>query len=444
MRKTMIGCLCLVAALAATVASAQQNEMRGCENKSNSDGDAKNAVVFWNEVAGHSIADLGGKGPPLGSVEAALVHTAIYDAVNAICGHPFTPYAVTPEIRHPALPQAAVAAAARDVLVALYPDQQEELDRTYAAFLEDIPGHHRAKLNGMAAGQQAAAAILELRAEDGRYAGTPWQPPEPRPGVWEPTPPGHLPPLTPWIRDVTPWTMDSPSQFRVPPPPGLDSELWVRDYQETKDYGGEVSSLRTEEQADLARFVGGVGVHPMKQWHDAWRDIASKAGMSTLDTARLFAMLSTASSDALIGCWDAKYNYAFWRPVTAIRAGGGNPNLKSDPSWIGFVITPNHPEYPAAHGCFSAAVATTLQAFFGTDEFSFRMTSPAQDLIHPVREYNNFSHALEDALLARIYGGMHYRNSTEYGADLGRQVARQVVENFFLPASSSDEPINGR
>ena len=156
---------------------------------------------------------------------------------------------------------------------------------------------------------------------------------------------------------------------------------------------------------DRCEFVGGAGVHAMLQWHDAWRDIASDAGLSTLDAARLFAMLSTASSDGLIGCWDSKYNYAFWRPVTAIRVGGGNPNLEADPDWIGFVITPNHPEYPAAHGCFSGAVVATLQAYFGTDEFSFRMTSPAPGLIRPVRQYDSFSQALEDALLARIYGG---------------------------------------
>jgi hypothetical protein len=431
--KTMIRGACFVCALAATVAFAKQSDERGCESESNGDRRTTNAVVFWNELAGHSIADLGGKGPPLGSVEAAIVHTAVYDAVNAICGYPFTPYAVTPEVRRPALPEAAVAAAAHDVLVALYPDQQEALDGKYAEFLEAIRGHHRAKLNGIAAGQQAAAGILQLRADDGRYAGTPWQPPDPGPGVWEPTPPGYLPPATPWIRDVTPWTMDSPSQFRVPPPPDLKSDLWVRDYQETKDYGGEVSSLRTPEQADLARFVGGVGVHAMLQWHDAWRDIAGDAGLSTLDAARLFAMLSTASSDALIGCWDSKYNYAFWRPVTAIRVGGGNPHLEADPDWIGLVITPNHPEYPAAHGCFSGTVVATLQAYFGTDEFSFRMTSPAPDLIRPVRQYDRFSQALEDALLARIYGGMHYRNSTEYGSELGQQVARQMLENFFLP-----------
>lgn len=433
MTKTIIGCACFVAALVATVAFANQNEVSGCESESNSDGRAKNAVVFWNEVAGHSIADLGGRGPPFGSVEAAIVHTAVYDAVNAICGYRFTPYAVMPEVRHPALSEAAAAAAAYHVLVALYPAQREELDRKYAEFLEAIPGHHRAKLNGVAAGRQAAAGILDLRADDGLYAGTPWQPPEPGPGVWEPTPPGYLAPATPWLRDVTPWTMASPSQFRVPPPPDLNSDVWVRDYQETKDYGGQVSQLRTAEQTDLARFIGGAGVHAMLQWHDAWRDIASGQGLSTLDAARLFAMLSTASSDALIACWDSKFTYAFWRPVTAIRAGGGNPSLEADPDWIGLVITPNHPEYPAAHGCFSGAVVATLQAYFGTDELSFTMSSVAPDLIQPVRQYDSFSRALEDALTARIYGGMHYRSSTEYGSELGRQVARQVVENFFLP-----------
>ncbi len=434
MTKTMIGRVCFVAALAATVAFAQQNETRGCESGSNGDRRAaSHAVVFWDEVAGHSIAELGGRGNALTSVEIAIVHTAVYDAVNAVCGYRFTPYAVTPEVRRPALPEAAVAAAAHDVLVALYPGQQEELDRKYAKFLEVIPGHHRAKLNGVAAGRQAAAGILDLRANDGRYAGPPWDPPEPGPGVWEPTPPGYLSPATPWIRDVTPWTMASPSQFRLPPPPDLNSDVWVRDYQETKAYGGQVSDVRTAEQTDLARFIGGVGVSGLLQWHDVWRGIAINQGVSTLDAARLFAMLSTASSDAFIGCWDSKFTYAFWRPVTAIRAGGGNPSLEPDPDWIGLVITPNHPEYPAAHGCVSGAIVTTLQAYFGTDELSFTMSSVAPGLIQPVRQYNSFSQALEDILNARIYGGMHYRTSTEYGSELGQQVARQMVENFFLP-----------
>jgi hypothetical protein len=232
---------------------------------------------------------------------------------------------------------------------------------------------------------------------------------------------------------VTPWTMTSPSQFRVPAPPALDSATWVQDYNEAKDYGGAVSSARNPEQTDLGVFVGGPGVHPMLQWHGTWRGIAVDQELSVLGTARLFAMLSTVASDALIGCWDSKFEYAFWRPVTAIRAGGGNPDLVADPTWIGRVITPNHPEYPAAHGCFSGSVVEVLTAYFGTDQLHFTMSSPAPDLLQPVRSYDRFSQVLTDILDARIYGGMHYRNSTVVGAELGRKVARQAIEHFFLP-----------
>jgi hypothetical protein len=198
-------------------------------------------------------------------------------------------------------------------------------------------------------------------------------------------------------------------------------------------YGGAISSVRTAEQTDLGRFIGGPGVQPMLQWHGAWRGIAAGQGLSVLAAARLFAMLATAASDALIGCWDSKFQYAFWRPVTAIRAGGGNPALVSDPNWIGLVTTPNHPEYPAAHGCFSGSVVEVLTAYFGTDELPFTMSSSAPGLLQPVRSYNRFSQVLTDILNARIYGGMHYRNSTDLGTELGRQVARQAVEHFFLP-----------
>ena len=227
--------------------------------------------------------------------------------------------------------------------------------------------------------------------------------------------------------------MTSPSQFRVPSPPALDSATWVQDYNETKDYGGAVSSARTPEQTDLGVFVGGPGVHPMLQWHGTWRGIAVDQELSVLGAARLFAMLSTVASDALIGCWDSKFEYAFWRPVTAIRAGGGNPYLAADPTWIGLVITPNHPEYPAAHGCFSGSVVEVLRAYFGTDQLHFSMSSPAPGLLQPVRSYDRFSQVLTDILDARVYGGMHYRNSTVVGAELGRKVARQAIEHFFLP-----------
>ncbi len=428
--------ICSVAILLfATITFAQESDGGGCVGNSQApNSQVPNAVTYWNEVADHSIVTIAGKKPELGVIDTAIVHTAIYDAVNAICNYRFTSYAIEPAVRHPALSEAAAAAAAHDVLVALYPAQRTELDQKYANYLGLFAGHDLAKANGIAVGQQTAAGILQLRANDGRNANTSWTPPAPGPMIWQPTPPAFLAASAPWVRFVTPWTLTSPSQFRVPPPPQPDSETWVRDYNETKTYGGAVSSLRTAAQADLAMFVGGSGVHPMLQWHDAWRGIADSRDLTVLEAARLFAMLSTASSDAMIACWDSKYHYAFWRPVTAIRAGGANTSLTADPGWIGFVTTPNHPEYPAAHGCFSGSVVETLKAYFGTDQLEFDMHSPASGLIQPVRHYTNLNDALTDILNARIYGGMHYRNSTQTGASLGKQVAEQMVRGYFLPA----------
>ena len=191
----MIRNACLWAVLTATLAFAQRDGGSRCDKGHDSEHPAPttNAVVFWNAVADNSIAVVGGKSPQQGSVDAAIVQIAVYDAVNAICGYPFTPYAVKPDVQVPALPEAAVAAAAHDVLVALYPAQAAALDQQYAAYLDAIPGHHEGKLNGIAVGQQTAAGILALRANDGRNAGTGWTPPPPGPGIWQPTPPGFLP-----------------------------------------------------------------------------------------------------------------------------------------------------------------------------------------------------------------------------------------------------------
>jgi len=434
MRTKMIRITCLCAVLnASAVCGYSQMTPRCDRGQSEHSAPITNAVVFWNAVADNSIALVGGKSPQQGSIEIAIVQTAVYDSVNAICGYPFTAYAIKPDVHFPARTEAAVAAAAHGVLIALYPAQAAALDQQYSDYLGAIPGSNKAKLNGIATGQQTAAGILELRANDGRNAGPAWTPPPAGPGNWQPTPPGLLPPATPWIRAATPWTMTSPSQFRVPPPPGLDSNIWLRDYAESEAYGGAISTARTADQTDLAEFVGGPGVHPMLQWHNTWRGIASDQKLSVLGAARLFAMLSTVASDALIGCWDSKFAYGFWRPVTAIRAGGGNPDLTADPAWIGLVITPNHPEYPAAHGCFSGSVVEVLKAYFHSDRMNFTMSSAAPGLLQPIRSYSRFSQALTDILNARVYGGMHYRNSTVVGAELGRKVARQALERYFVP-----------
>jgi hypothetical protein len=216
----------------------------------------------------------------------------------------------------------------------------------------------------------------------------------------------------------------------VPPPPDLDNDLWVHDYNQIKTFGGAVSDVRTPEQADLAKFFTD---QPVLQWNRIWRDIAVNQRLSTLDASRFFAILTTASADSLIGCWESKFTYVFWRPVTAIRVGGANPTLDADPNWIGLVTTPNHPEYPSAHACFAGGWTEALRIYFGTDAFGFSIDSTVPNLMFPVRSYSSFSDALTDIRNARLYGGMHYENSTLRGAELGRAVAQQLMQKFFRP-----------
>ena len=385
-------------------------------------------ALIWNEHAANAIFTVAGQPPPRGIIHLAMAHLAIYDAVNAITGYRFSVYAVRPNIVFPASPEAAAATAAHDVLVALFPNQQADLDAKYAESLATITDD-TAKINGIAVGQQTAAGIIMLRANDGRNAIVPYTPGS-GPGVWQPTPPGFLPPATPEIAKVQPLTLFSPTQFRAEPPPALNSETWVRDYNEVKQLGGAVSSARTPEHTDLARFFID---QPALQWNRAWRGISIARGLSLVDNARFFAMLTTAGADAVIACWDSKFFYNFWRPVTAIRAGDtdGSSETAPDPDWIGAVVTPNHPEYPSAHGCFSGASIETLKYFFGADRSDFQMDSKVAGLTQPVRSYASFSQALDDILNARVYGGMHYRNSTEKGALIGKQVSNFATQRFF-------------
>jgi hypothetical protein len=386
-------------------------------------------VLDWNGLAAQLIVAPGGanKVPPLGLVDLAIVHTAIYDAVNAVEGFPFAAYGVEPAVTTPASAEAAAARAGRDVLLALYPSRSADIEALYASSLAAIPDGP-AEANGIDVGQQAAAGILALRANDGRNAGTPIVEPPGAPGVWIRTPPGFLAPQAPWAGSINPWTLNSSDQFRPEPPPELDSDTWVRDYNEVKALGPGTDSTRTAEQTNIARFWAD---QPMLQWNRAWRGISTGAGLSVQDNARLFAMLATASSDSLIACWEAKYHYMFWRPVTAIRAGGGNAALRDDPSWLGLVPTPNHPEYPAAHGCFSGASVETLSYFFRTDDVTFTITSNFAGVTTPVRTYSSFSQALQEVADARIYGGMHYRSSTHKGAIMGKQVSHFATRHFF-------------
>ena len=394
-------------------------------------------VLDWNSYAAQAIVTVGRQVPPRALIRFAMVHLAIYDAVNAIEGAPFARYASVPTVERPASGEAAAAAAAHDVLVALFPAQVADLEAKYEASLAALPDDVT-KVNGILVGQQAASAILNARALDGRDATVNYVPGS-GPGVWVPTPPAFLAAQAPETPFVQPFALNAASQFRPDAPFALTSEDWARDYNELKALGSAVSSSRTADQTDIARFWSD---NPPLQWNRAWRALSMAKGLGLADNARYFAMLTSASADALIACWEAKYYYNFWRPVTAIRAGDtdGNPETAPDPDWIGLVVAPPHPEYPAAHGCFSGASTETLTFFFGADDVDFSIDSAAPGVVNRVRTYSRFSDALAEVLEARIYGGMHYRNSTRIGANVGRQVSRFTTRHFFRPAQPAHKP----
>ncbi len=385
-------------------------------------------VLDWNAHAVDAIVGVAKISPTPSTIDFALVHTAIYEAVNAIAGYPFEPYGVTPDVTTPASPEAAAATAAHDILVALFPPQQADLDAKYAASLALLPDGPE-KTNGIAVGQQSAAGILALRVNDRRTATVPYTPGS-GPGVWIPTPPGFLPAAAPQFAIIVPWTLKHPAQFRAPGPPSLTSQRWARAYNEVKTLGRATGSTRTPQQTDIGLFWTD---HALAQWSRAWRGISTSAGLSLEENARPFALPKTGGTSAAIAGLDSKYHYTFWRPVTAIPAGDtdGNPTTAPDSAWLPLAVTPNHPEYPSSHTCASSAITSTLQAFFKTDNFDFTIDSTIPSLLQPVRSYSRFSQAIDEIAEARIYGGMHYRFSTEDGVTIGKQVAHFATQRFF-------------
>ena len=386
-------------------------------------------VLAWNARAAQLIVGPGGaaKAPPLAFVDLSIVHTAIYDAVNAASGSPYRSYNAAPVLTAPASGDAAVAAAGRGTLIALFPARAEEIEAWYAASLAAIPDGPE-KSNGIALGAKTAAAILALRANDGRNAGTPIVEPPAARGVWVRTPPAFAVPQAPWARFITPWHLDHPAQLRPSGPPRIDSPRHRRDYEETRDYGPAVGGLANPEQKDIARFWSD---NPVLQWNRAWRGLAVARGLSGLEAARFFAIVVTGGADALIACWDAKYEYLFWRPVTAIRDA-------EDPSWSSLVATPPHPEFPGGHGCLSGASTTALNRYFHRDRIPFTIDSTVAGVVVPVRAYSSFAEVIEEVHDARVFGGMHYRSSSEVGAKMGKKAALRAV-HAFRPADDDDD-----
>jgi PAP2 superfamily len=397
--------------------------------------EAGDPIAAWNQISENAVR--AGKHPlPVTSVEFAIVQLAIYDAVESI-DRRYEPYYTRVPGGTGSL-SAAAAKAGHDTLAGLFPAQVAALDAAYADFLA---ANGVDPLDpGTAVGAQAAANILALRANDGRF------PLDPPPfvgstaiGQWRPTPsllPGLpltlQPGLTPWLASVRPFAMHRGSQFRVDPPPDLTSQLWADDYNETKTVGSLTSATRTAEQTEIGYFWADSG--PLL-WQNALRYISGTYLHNTGDSARMFALAEAALADAQIACWDSKYFYNFWRPITAIRLGDqdGNPATEVDPVWQPLINTPNFPEYPSGHADVSGAVSHMLQRFFGRDELTFQMTTTNALAPQKTRTFSRFSQAEQEVINARVYVGIHYRNSDVTAGAQGRRVADWVFRHILRP-----------
>jgi hypothetical protein len=390
-------------------------------------------VVQWNRILLGILRTPGAQTATIHPTRSmAILHAAVYDAVNAIA-KTNAPYLVRLEAPSRASETAAAAAAAQAVLVRLYPAQAAALDADLALSLSQVPDG-KAKDQGVRVGEEAAAGILTLRADDGSAATPIPFVPGSNPGDYQLTPPGFLQPVFTHWPFVRPFALRSADQFRPPPPPALTSPTYTDSFDEVKSLGAAGSTTRTDDQTQIARFWGA----PIQNY---WNEIAQTAALAhgtTLEqNARLFALLDLSVADSVIAFYDAKYAYHFWRPITAIRAADndGNPATATDPNWAPLATTAPDPSYPGAHAVVSAAGADVLSRFFGNNE-DFAVTSEV--LPGDERTFTSFSEAADEASLSRIYAGQHFRFDQVAGQELGTKIADYVTTNFLLPHGRGD------
>jgi hypothetical protein len=385
-------------------------------------------VTDWNQQATDSLIVAGGQGPTVSVLHLAMVHGAVYDAVNAI-DRRHEPYLGAPKARRWYSKDAAAAAAAHGVLVSLVPAQQAALDARYATSLAAI-SEGKAKAGGIAVGEAAATQIITARNGDGRFG--PFRfPVGSAPGVWRPVLPAFVNDPAAWVADVKPFLIDAASRFRSDGPNALDSNSYARDFNEVKSLGSLSSTTRTADQTDIARFWA---EHPTAMWSRIFRQLSAGHRLSTAESSRFFAMLYLTGADAVISCWDDKARWLFWRPITAIREADadGNRATEADPEWLPLIPTPPYPDHPAGHPCLSSSITETLRDFFGTDKAEFSATG---GISGTTRKFTRFSQALEEVVNARVYSGIHFRTGDVAGARIGKQVARWRAQHYFRSAS---------
>jgi hypothetical protein len=379
-------------------------------------------IMDWNARADAIAADKRVSGPVHGRA-LAMMHVAMFEAVNAI-ERRYMPYRLKLVADRNTSGETAAAVAARDVLVALYPDQKAGLDALLAETLNRVE-EGSPKERGIILGRKAAAGTLELRGADGSDVEETYRPTT-QPGMYVPT----ALPISSTVGGFTPWVMSSPSQFRPAPPPALTSETWTRDLNEIREIGGLDSKIRSAEQTDIGKFWFLTGA---RTYNPIVQQVAAHKQMNLLDCARLYALASMAGEDAYIAVFEAKYAFNFWRPVTAIRNADqtGNPATPRDASWSPLGDTPMHPEYPCAHCITSAAVAAVLRGVAGGNIGEITLTSPTAPGV--VRRWTRLDDYRDEVSNARIWAGFHYRFSTVVGKDMGTKIGELAVATQLRP-----------
>lgn len=395
-----------------------------------------NAVQLWGDIANATYnspnvgpATTANEQRPLWPMDFATVHLAMYDAAMAIA-RTHRPYAFqTLEATEGASIDAAVGAAARSVLAALFPSRSGVYQPRYDAWLATLPDDE-ARAQGISLGEQAAAAVLALRRDDGRSVLLPPFVPGTLPGDFR-----GLNPVTPWFSYVKPLAIREPAQFRPDGPLALNSRRYAREWQEVRDLGGTTSTLRTAEQTEVARSHT---EFPNTYWPRNFRQFAT-GRPSLAENARVMAMIWTGMADSLLGCFEAKYHYLSWRPVSAINLADtdGNDATTADPLWTPLGPVPNHPEYPAAHACIAGTLGQSLREAFGTRRLSFAFTSNVTGSTHTYASIDDMAQELQ---IARIWGGMHFRHSLEDGERLGRKTTRYILHKGFAPCEAGHGP----
>jgi hypothetical protein len=399
---------------------------------------AQSPVIQWNRTLLIIVRTSGAQPSTVHPTRNfAIMHAAIYDAVNAI-DRTHKPYLVAlSEVSRNASRDAAAAAAAHKVLVVLYPAFKNNLDNQLQHSLAQI-ADGQDKNDGIAIGVAVADRILALRSNDGSNA-----PPTPyifgsAPGDYQSTPPNFptQPQFTNWSH-VTPFGLNRANQFRPGPPPALVNDEYSDAFNEIKSLGIANSATATADEALTGRFWNGA---IQNYWNEISQTASLAHNLTTAQNARLFALLNFSLADGVIAFYDAKYTYNFWRPVTAIRAADtdNNPETLADPNWLPEVgKTAPDPSYPGAHAVISAAAAEVLHSFFKRDHFVFNVASEVLPGVD--RSFTSFSAAAEEATLSRIFAGQHFRFDLTTGHRLGREVADFVVDNLLLRVHERDE-----